>query len=833
MAGTGVPDSMRQGLSGRFIGPLTLSVCVLAAICTLGVALLAYWQFDRVLVENAISDLEAHTAEAGAFFAAEVAEARRDTAFLAAIPTIAAIPRVRADGAADGSDSQTDGAWRDRANDLFVEMLNAKPRYQSVRYLRRGGGWEQLVAADRGHEPAPRDVADPPSRNRLAFLDHIDFDRREAQLPAIELADRDGAQVHVAVAVLAPGGEPFGAIVVTLNVAAVFQEFERIQSPSHHLVVATPDGQELDWWVPEPGSSTGATLPAAGSGIPLTVSFPEIGEAFATLSESKPWRAILGSHSARTAVSARAVQLDQGNPERTLFIAAAAPYLSLTADAAQARNFTLAGGAALLFLALAAGLASMYAAARTGAPGSHPERDPPRPLPLAGAAALIVGIFLLDLNRPLGAAMGVLYAIPVLLSVVSWDGRSTLLFALTGSLLTVLAFVFGPTAGAAEYVLLLNRGLSIAIIWGTALLGIHVTRIRQELSGLNLRLEQKARQRASTFRAGVQLFQSLFQHVPLGICGIDPQGHLVNANPAMHRLLGYQPDQLPQLTIRELVHPEELDSLHDSIERLQRGGTTVELESRFRCSNGSYRWLHWVAAPVTRSGQVYCTVRDTTASRQERDEVESRLQEKEAMLREIHHRVKNNLQIVSSLLSLHSRQDTAGAGPVLRECQERIEAMALIHERLYQSENMTEVDLADYLTELTTRQLRAMGGAADIDIRLNMDALLTSLDVAIPLGLIANELITNCRKHAFVGRSTGTVCVSLRVTGSSAVFEVRDDGVGSPSLADDHPGHLGLRLVRILADQLGANLELSGDGNGATVRLKFDFEQESRRAEHG
>ncbi len=821
------PDSLERGLYGGIVGPLTLVVCVLAAVCTLGVALLAYWQFDRVLTGHALDALEAHNAEAGAFFAAEVAEARRDTVFLAAIPTIARIPLDDQPGDATASLE----AWRERARGLFVELLNAKPRYQSIRYLRKRAGWVELIGAERAPGSAARAAAS--AGRRLIFLDQLDFDRADAQLPAIDLSNRDGAGVHVAVAVRNRTGEPFGAIVLTLSVSAVFQEFEHIQSPSHRLAVATPDGQALDWWSPAPDHADGP----AGPGIdnpdePLISTFPELREAFTTLSESGQWRAILGSHRQRAAVTARAIRLDPGNPDGVLYFAAASPYASLTADALQARNFTLAGGAALLFLALAAGLASMYVAARQGRLAPHPERDTPQPLPLA-AAALMAGIFLLDLNRPLGAAIGVLYAIPVLLSVVSWDGRSTLLLALAGSLLTILAFVFGPTAGAAEFVLLLNRGLSIAIVWGTALLGIHVTRIRQELSGLNQQLEQKARQRANSFRAGVQLFQSLFQHVPLGICGIDTDGHLVNSNPAMHRMLGYPPEELAGLTIRTLVHPDELESLHDSIERMQRGGTTVELESRFRCSNGTYRWLHWVAAPVTRSGQVYCTVRDTTASRQERDEVESRLQEKEAMLREIHHRVKNNLQIVSSLLSLHSRQGDAGAASVFRECQQRIEAMALIHERLYQSENMTEVDLADYLTELTTRQLHAMGGTTEIRVQSNMDALTTSLDVAIPLGLIANELITNCRKHAFVGRSTGTVSVSLHVRGTSVVFEVADDGVGSPGLADDHPGHLGLRLVRILADQLGANLELSGDGIGATVRLKFDSEQASRRAEHG
>ncbi len=211
----------------------------------------------------------------------------------------------------------------------------------------------------------------------------------------------------------------------------------------------------------------------------------------------------------------------------------------------------------------------------------------------------------------------------------------------------------------------------------------------------------------------------------------------------------------------------------------------------------------------------------------ERTRVEKRvrasLQEKEVLLREINHRVKNNLQIVSSMLSLQSRNihDEQALG-VFQESQDRIKAMALIHEKLYQSEDLARIDFGEYVQSLvgdlsTSYQIRP----DEIEMKIEVDQTFLGIDTAIPCGLIINELVSNSLKHAFPEGRRGKININIRSAGQEHTIAVCDDGVGFPRDIDiEHTETLGLRLVKALTDQLGGTLDLDSS-SGTTVVVAF------------
>ncbi|MEW6750097.1 MAG: histidine kinase dimerization/phosphoacceptor domain -containing protein [Candidatus Latescibacterota bacterium] len=196
------------------------------------------------------------------------------------------------------------------------------------------------------------------------------------------------------------------------------------------------------------------------------------------------------------------------------------------------------------------------------------------------------------------------------------------------------------------------------------------------------------------------------------------------------------------------------------------------------------------------------------------------LREKETLLKEVHHRVKNNLQLIASLLRMQARRLGKGeAQEVFLDSQGRVQSMALIHERLYRSEARPYVDFGPYLRHLTS-DLACVHPARGqpIGIVVEAEGVELDLDVAVPCGLIVNELVTNALKHAFPDPRGGTIRVSLGWSGDRWALGVEDDGVGGAGQGEGQEETLGLRLVRILSEQLhGSVCVCSGAGGTRTV----------------
>ncbi len=206
------------------------------------------------------------------------------------------------------------------------------------------------------------------------------------------------------------------------------------------------------------------------------------------------------------------------------------------------------------------------------------------------------------------------------------------------------------------------------------------------------------------------------------------------------------------------------------------------------------------------------------------NQLNASVREKEVLLREIHHRVKNNLQVISSLLNLQSgKMDDEATKGVLKESQNRVRSMALIHEKLYRSENLAQIDFKDYINELTAYLMHSyLGSGKAIRIDKKMEKVMIPIDLAVPCGLIINELVTNAFKYAYPNQDEGTIHLSLiRLENGVIQLIVKDDGIGMPPDFDiDQVQSLGLRLVKMLAIQIEGELEVIRNP-GTTFKIEF------------
>jgi len=242
----------------------------------------------------------------------------------------------------------------------------------------------------------------------------------------------------------------------------------------------------------------------------------------------------------------------------------------------------------------------------------------------------------------------------------------------------------------------------------------------------------------------------------------------------------------------------------------------------------TYRWVLTRGQAVRDSSGKACriagTQTDITQRKQAEEQIKASLREKEVLLKEIHHRVKNNLQIISSLLNLQSRNiKDRQLLDMFRESQNRIKSMALIHERLYQSKDLARIDFLEYIRNLAAHLFRSYCINSDaIKLKIDVENVALGIDTAIPCGLIINELVSNSLKYAFPAGAEGEVRIHLRpASDSKYLLIVSDSGVGLPQDLDIRSTtSLGLRLVSTLTDQLGGTIEIQNSG-GTEFRITF------------
>jgi PAS domain S-box-containing protein len=300
------------------------------------------------------------------------------------------------------------------------------------------------------------------------------------------------------------------------------------------------------------------------------------------------------------------------------------------------------------------------------------------------------------------------------------------------------------------------------------------------------------------------------------------------------RILGYVPGELASRieTWERTIHEDDRAGVAEALGRsLASDDVPWNLDYRSYRKDGTVAWLNTRGRVQQRDAdgrplRMVGTIHDVTARRQAEEQIRASLEEKEVLLREVHHRVKNNLAVMSSLFYLESTTTgNAEALRVLEESRNRIKSMALVHEFLYRSQSLAAIDFAEYATMLGRQVLRTLGRPGQ-PIRLETAVVPTSLsvEVAIPCGLLLNELLTNCVKHAFEGAAPAAeprVRLELARDGDRLVLAVRDNGVGLQGVDPQATQTLGLRLVRSLATQVDGTVTFETGPDGTCVRLAF------------
>jgi len=243
--------------------------------------------------------------------------------------------------------------------------------------------------------------------------------------------------------------------------------------------------------------------------------------------------------------------------------------------------------------------------------------------------------------------------------------------------------------------------------------------------------------------------------------------------------------------------------------------------------NGGKVWLETFINPVKRDDEIIeisCFSTDITDKKQKNEELKSSLKEKEVLLKEVHHRVKNNLQIISSILNLQtSFSNDSKVNEILKESQNRVKSMAYLHESLYQNKNFSFINFSDYLINLSKNLVHSYYfSSGSVDLNLNVEKVDLNLDQAIPCGLIVNELLTNAVKYAFVDEGKSSrISISVKEKNDLVEITVADNGVGLPKNFDvNKTNTLGLQLVSTLTEQLDGKLSVMNDG-GAKFIINF------------
>ena len=284
------------------------------------------------------------------------------------------------------------------------------------------------------------------------------------------------------------------------------------------------------------------------------------------------------------------------------------------------------------------------------------------------------------------------------------------------------------------------------------------------------------------------------------------------------------------------VHPQDLAQATQALEACRAGVLPLFVsEYRMACKDGSWKWVLDRGQVVRRDAsgvpvRMIGTMSDISGRKRSDEVLQASLRDKEALLKEVHHRVKNNLQVITSLLRLESRRSVlAETRATLSDMQGRIGSMALLHESLYRSGAFASVDLADYLHKVVKAAHDAqMAPGSPVQVRSQLGRLVLGMDQALPCGLMVNELISNALKHGFPAGRGGEVLVVLEPAGDGTSWRLRvgDNGVGLPAgFALDGLSSMGLQLVSQLCQQIGGTLDVQPNpGRGAVFTVVFPVE---------
>ncbi|MFH5832589.1 PAS domain S-box protein [Halalkalibaculum sp. DA384] len=344
-------------------------------------------------------------------------------------------------------------------------------------------------------------------------------------------------------------------------------------------------------------------------------------------------------------------------------------------------------------------------------------------------------------------------------------------------------------------------------------------------AGINISQRIQAEQQLEHQSA---LLSNLFQNAPVGIAMIDGENNVLDVNRSFEDIFGYSAEQAKGKNIDDLITPEEYQIEQKELFREQRKGgqDSFQYESvRLNSEGGEVPVLIGLVPIVVSDTSTisYLIYVDITERKSYLDKVRQSLNEKRILLQEIHHRVKNNLAVVSSYLQLQKfKSDDEQLQKILSDSEMRIQTMALIHEQLYQTESLSEINVENYIRELVDSIKDIHDPEGRIEFIISCDEITLNINQAVPCAMIVNELINNSFEHAFKETEQGEIEISLTENNDKIEMSIKDNGCGLPTgFNPDNTSTLGYTIINTLVQQLEAEIDIENN-LGASISIAFD-----------
>lgn len=336
----------------------------------------------------------------------------------------------------------------------------------------------------------------------------------------------------------------------------------------------------------------------------------------------------------------------------------------------------------------------------------------------------------------------------------------------------------------------------------------------------------------NAFSQSEEQLRAIFEQTTVGIALVSMEGQFLRVNAAYCAMTGYSEAELLEMHCEDVTHPDDRESSRVMIQQLHEGQSSQVIETRYCCKDQTTRWVNLNLTAVKFPGEIdipnllVAVVQDISDHKRSELEVQRSLDEKKLLLAEIHHRVKNNLQVIGSLLDLQANKlKDPVARMALENSGHRIQSMALVHEKLYRSRNFEGITLAEYMHELTQYIIQSCSDAnRSVLLDEALDGVITlDLDQAIPLGLILSELISNALKYGLRPPNRSTLYVHLKRTTPDAI-QLRVGNAGDTLPVDFSLNAvtetMGIQLIQILTLQLGGHLTVE---RGSVTWFILDF----------
>jgi len=369
-----------------------------------------------------------------------------------------------------------------------------------------------------------------------------------------------------------------------------------------------------------------------------------------------------------------------------------------------------------------------------------------------------------------------------------------------------------------------------------------VPAINRELAEARVRAERRQIRQALTERQAE--LAAIFDNSPIVMILVDPDSVVRQVNRAAIELSNYKPGEILGLRSGQVlgcIHALDGGRHCGAGEVCQACGIRKAVQETFQTCAGCFRreatlrfrrngeiteahfLVSTTALNVSGKDMVLICLEDVTDRMRAEQQIKTSLREKEMLLQEIHHRVKNNLQVILSLLSLQSKYvEDERTLQMFQESQNRVRSMVFIHEKLYRSKDVSRIDFADYVSNLAANLMHSYGLAGRVKLHVDVKDVRLGVNAAIPCGLIINELVTNSLRHAFPADRRGRVDIALRAEDDRRyVLSVSDDGVGLPADFDFNDCEsLGMELVSTLTQQLGGTMKVD-QSDGTRFEIAF------------